>query len=303
MQIFHRLCVYSILSLLLIISTIPVHSESKLTPPVFFSYAWPIGPETKRDFTTIDMDMITVIDIGPDSLSYPPSIRKHYPSGIFDLWHNHGKVLVRRCYDRPFGENRKKIDINKVTINDLVQRWSNSLAEPGVDGISIDEFIKDDPGIVSVWIEALRKTRANHPNKLIFCWIAGKGLHPAALHRAIRDYADYCMPEIYYRESNAQGFPDFEFTRFREAVDILEKNAPGLADKTLLGLGVHEKLFDDDPKIDYGTFIEAQIRYIASDPVLKKLPGLAFYAPMKLSQKNIGLLDAYIKKYYKTDSN
>ena len=65
-----------------------------------------------------------------------------------------------------------------------------------------------------------------------------------------------------------------------------------------MGLGVHEKLFNDVPEIDYGEFIEAQIRYIAADPVLKNLPGLAFYAPMKLSQENIRRLDETIQKYY-----
>ncbi|MBN1295081.1 MAG: hypothetical protein JXB48_24820 [Candidatus Latescibacteria bacterium] len=270
--------------------------ESNLKPPAFFSYAWPIGPDTVRDFTSIDMQSITVIDIGPDSLSYPPSVRKSYPDEIYELWHNRGKKLVRRCYDRPFGENRKKVDT--FTVNDLIERWSYSMEEPGVDGIAIDEFIRDTHAFVSVWVEALRIIRAKYPDKLIFCWIAGKGLNAKELHLAIRDYADYCMPEIYYRESAAKGFPDFDFPRFREAVDILEQNAPGLTSKILLGLGVHEKLFDDVPDIDYGDFIEAQIRCISNDPVLQKLPGLAFYAPMALSQKNIGRLDELIFEYY-----
>ena len=295
-----------ILSMTILFSSSCSHREEtgknsgkpELTPPVFFSYAWPIGPETERDFTTIDMNEITVIDIGPDSLSYPPSIRKHYPPEILDYWHKRGKILVRRCYDRPFGKNGKKVELSTVTVDDLVRRWSHAMEEPGVDGISIDEFIKDDPGIVRVWIDALRITRERYPDKLLFCWIAGKGLKPASLHRALRDYADYCMPEIYYRESKAAGFPDFEFVRFRETVDTLEKNAPGLAGKILMGVGVHEKLFDDDPDIEYSAFIEAQIRYIKTDPVMQKLPGLAFYAPMKLSQKNISFLNTLLRKYY-----
>ena len=273
--------------------------KTVFTPPVFFSYAWPIGPETNRDFKTIDMNVITIIDIGPDSLSYAPTIRGSYPSEIFDLWHKKGKLLVRRCYDRPFGPDNKKVEMDRVTVDDLVSRWSHSMEEPGVDGISIDEFIRDDPRLVSVWIEALRTVREEYPDKLICCWIAGKGLNPANLHVTIRDYADFCMPEIYYRESTAMGFPDFNFTRFREAVDTLERNAPGLSGKILLGIGVNESLFDNDPSIDYMTFIEAQLRTIVTDPVLKKLPGLAFYAPMKLSQKNVRLLDELVRKYFK----
>ena len=90
---------------------------------MFFSYAWPIGPETVRDFTRIDMDAVNVIDIGPDSLSYPPSIRKHYPKEVFDRWHKRGIVLVRRCYDRPFGANNRKVETFTVAGKYRVSRW------------------------------------------------------------------------------------------------------------------------------------------------------------------------------------
>ncbi|MFC1607582.1 hypothetical protein ACFL47_06380 [Candidatus Latescibacterota bacterium] len=273
--------------------------KPEITHPVFFSYAWPIGPDTERDFTAIDMDAITVIDIGPDSLSYPPSIRKHYPKEVFDRWHNRGKILVRRCYDRPFGENNKKIDMPDVTVEALVARWSTALEERYVDGISIDEFIKKDPVLVGKWVEALRTTRMKYPDKLIFCWIAGKGLDaPAELHVALNDCVDYVMPEIYYRESQTPGFPDFRFVRFNDAVEKLKKNAPGIEDKIIMGIAVNEKMCDDTDIIDYMDFVEAQIRYIRTDPLLKKLPGMAFYAPMKLGQVNIGRLDDMVKRYF-----
>ncbi len=267
-------------------------SEPAFAPeePVFFSYAWPIGPDKPRDFTDID--------IGPDSLSYPPSIRKHYPPEVFDRRHARGKLLVRRCYDRPFGPDGRKIPLDRVTVDDLVLRWTTALDEPGVDGIAIDEFIKKDPGIVAVWIEALRTVRERRPDALMFCWIAGKGLQVPELHRAIRDHADYCMVEIYYRESAAPGFPDFEFTRFDDALAVLERNAPGIAAMTMMGMGVHEKLFNDRGDIDYTGFIEAQVRYLTTTPGLKDLPGLAFYAPLALTQERIGVLDGLIRRYY-----
>jgi hypothetical protein len=61
---------------------------------------------------------------------------------------------------------------------------------------------------------------------------------------------------------------------------------------------VHETLFNDDPEIDYMEFVEAQIRYIVRNTLLAKLPGLAFYAPMKLSQNNILRLNSIIRSYY-----
>lgn len=288
---------FSLLLFLMLFS--PCRGEQRPGPPVFFSYAWPIGPESRRDFLSIDMDVVNAIDIGPDSLSYAASIRKSYDRKVFDLWHRRGKVLIRRCYDRKFGPDGKKVEITPV--RELLEMWSHALREPGVDGIAIDEFIKDDPERIAIWTEALEKIRKKHPDKLLFCWIAGKGLNPAAapLHRAIREYSDYCMPEIYYRESAAKGFPDFAFTRFDAALDSLEKNAPGIAAKVLMGIGVHETLFNDDPAIDYMEFVEAQIRYIVRNPALAKLPGLAFYSPMKLSQENIRRLDSMVRTHYR----
>jgi hypothetical protein len=278
--------------------SLPCRGELRPKPPVFFSYAWPVGPESRRDFLSIDMEVINAIDIGPDSVSYAASIRKSYDREVFDLWHRKGKVLIRRCYDRKFGPDGKKVEVSPV--RELLDMWSHALDDPGVDGIAIDEFIKDDPERIAIWSEALENIRKKYPDKLIFCWIAGKGLNSAAapLHRAIRDFSDYCMPEIYYRESAAKGFPDFAFIRFDEALRKLEESAPGIAAKIIPGIGVHETLFNDDPEIDYMEFVEAQIRYIVRNPLLAKLPGLAFYAPMKLSQNNILRLNSIIRSYY-----
>jgi len=289
----------TVLSVLFLSAHAGSADDNTLKPPVFFSYAWPIGPDTHRDFRKIDMHEITVIDVGPDSVSYPPSVRNTYPPDIYPLWHDEGKILVRRCYDRPFGSDNKKIPLDEVTVEQLVLRWSHSLEEPGIDGISIDEFIKKDDHIVDVWIEALKTVRERYPEKLIFCWIAGKGLQVPRLHKAIRDYVDYCMPEIYYRESNAEGKNGFTFDRFREAVDTLETNAPGITGKILMGLGVNARLFDDTTSLDFGEFIESQIRFIRTDPVLRQLPGLAFYTPARLSQAGIARLDSLLVKYYR----
>ncbi|MHB9030726.1 MAG: hypothetical protein ACYC9O_18315 [Candidatus Latescibacterota bacterium] len=285
--------------LFFLVLSLPCRGELRPKPPVFFSYAWPIGPESPRDFLSIDMEVINAIDIGPDSLSYAASIRKSYDRAVFDLWHRQGKVLIRRCYDRKFGPDGKKVEVTPV--GELLEMWSHALDEPGVDGIAVDEFIKDDPERIAIWTGALERIRKKYPDKLIFCWIAGKGLNPAAapLHRAIRDFSDYCLPEIYYRESAAKGFPDFAFTRFDEALNKLEENAPGIAAKIILGIGVHETLFNDDPAVDYMEFVEAQIRYIVRNPALATLPGLAFYSPMKLSQENIRRLNGMILTYYR----
>ena len=65
-----------------------------------------------------------------------------------------------------------------------------------------------------------------------------------------------------------------------------------------MGVATNEKLCDDTDTIDYMEFVEAQIRYIRTDPVLNKLPGMAFYAPLKLSQDNIFKVNDMVKKYF-----
>jgi hypothetical protein len=121
---------------------------------------------------------------------------------------------------------------------------------------------------------------------------------PAFTLQAARDLCDYVIPEIYYKESSARSFPNFFFPRFREVVDWLEKFAPGITKKTLIGIGVHEKLYNDVPGIDYGDFLEAQIRAIRTDPLLKTLPGLALWAPNHAGAETLQRLDRVIKKYY-----
>ena len=118
------------------------------------------------------------------------------------------------------------------------------------------------------------------------------------LLEAIRDYADFCMPEVYYSEDRAEGFPEFKFSRFREVVDAMEAKAPGIGRKTLIGVGAHQRLWDKDPKIDYKQFLEAQINTIAEDEVLRPLPGIAVYTPYALDTATITHLDGVIKRYY-----
>jgi len=41
--------------------------RAPLNPTVVFSCAWPIGPESLRDFLSIDMEIITMINIAPEA--------------------------------------------------------------------------------------------------------------------------------------------------------------------------------------------------------------------------------------------
>jgi len=278
-------------------SELPATSAGKeLTPPVIFSYGWPISGGKEKDYYQLDMTTPNVIEIGPNAVSHPPSANRVYDKELLDYWHARGKRLVRRCYVTKFDNDGKKEGY--CDTEELLVRWSAAMAEYGIDGIAIDEFIKSRPDLVTEWVAALRTLRERYPDKLIFCWVAGEGIKSQPLLEVIRDYADYCMLEVYYSESQAQGFPQFEFTRFRKAVDIIEAKAPGIARKTLIGLGAHQRLWDKDPEIDYKQFLEAQVKTIAEDEVLRKLPGIAIYAPYALDSATISHLDEVLERYY-----
>jgi hypothetical protein len=273
-----------------------VSVETELTPPVILSYGWPISGGKEKDYYQLDMATPNVIEIGPNATSYPPAEKRGYDRELLDYWHARGKRLVRRCYVTKFDEDGEKVGY--CDAEELLTRWTAAMEEYGIDGIAIDEFIKSRSELVSVWVGALRTVRERYPDKLIFCWVAGEGIASQPLLEAIRDYADFCMPEIYYSETQAEGFPEFEFTRFRKAVDMIEGKAPGIAQKTLMGLGAHQGLWDKDPEIDYKQFLEAQVRTIAEDEVLRKLPGIAIYAPYALDSATISHLDEVIQRYY-----
>lgn len=276
-------------------------------PPVIFSFDWPTSAEhSTGDYYHIDLDAASIIEIGPRKSSYPPTKMDNFDPEIAEYWHKRGKRIVRRCYAVRFDENGKKTGF--CTTEELIRKWSDALDEPGIDGIAVDEFHSHDEFVTTwmksfnqvlfeTWAEALKTVRQRYPDKLIMVWMWGWGEHSQPILETINKYADYFMPEVYYPEKDAEGFPDFHFPRFREAIDHFEKLVPGISKKILMGVGCHEGLYDNDPDIDYGDFIEAQITAIASDPVLSKLPGVAIYKPAALSPKNIKRLNSSLKEH------
>jgi len=274
--------------------------------PVIFSYDWPASAENERDYYSIDLDTATIIEIDPKKSSYPLTTMDTFDPEIIDYWHARGKRLVRRCYSVRYNKNGKKTGF--ATAEELIKIWSDALNEPNTDGIAIDEFYSHDPfvktwmssfneALFETWDEALRTVRKRYPDKLIMVWMWGWGEHSQPILESINAYADYFIPEVYYPENTAGGYPDFDFPRFREAIDLFEGHVPGISKKILLGIGCHERFYDNDPDIDYGGFIEAQIETIAGDPILSGLSGIGIYKPAALSPSNIKRLNNSIKAH------
>ncbi|MHB9031318.1 MAG: hypothetical protein ACYC9O_21320 [Candidatus Latescibacterota bacterium] len=311
----HPIRVYILLLLAAFLCITGTVSAEKPTVrfPVIFSFDWPISGATSvnpekplpADLTRTDLKSVTMIDVGPRKHSFPPSLYDTYDPALFRHWKKQGVLILRRGKTLRFSEDGQRAGF--YTTEQLVEGWSRDLEEPGVDGIAIDEFyshdpfldfMKDfDPVLTRSWVRALKQIREKYPDKLIICWMWGWGEQSGPILQAFREYADFFVPEIYIPEKDAAGFPNFPFSRFRESVDLFERLAPGISQKTIIGLGFHEKLYDTDPKIPYGEFMAAQLKTIMNDPVLRKLPGVAVYKPAALSPENLKRLDALLSEY------
>lgn len=84
--------------------------------------------------------------------------------------------------------------------------------------------------------------------------------------------------------------------RMKNLLHNLMERAPGLENKTLMGLGIG-KLYDDDPSVDYPAFVTEQVRLMAQDPELRKLQGVGFFAPHYTDRPTMLALDKATAKY------
>ena len=279
-------------------------ADQPLRRPVIFSYNHPWGSDKNpnsgwtdpwfMDFDRVRLSTANMVD--------------HIPVETYrTLW----RGLDRRILART---RQGAVD---VTVDTLVSEWDAALSADGIDGMAVDELIGKNitPEFMEVWIEALTEIRKRHPNAVIAVWSDSGfgrartyGDDHAPLLQALRDHADFAMPEIYYRESTASDFAtsDNPFSVFREKVDEWEKQAPGITPKILMGLGTVQTAdwgYDDRDDIDYGDFLAKQIEVCATDPVLKQMGGVALYAPGYLRPAVLTRVNDAIIKHYGLDAD
>ena len=291
-----------ILSTLLFFTLLPaaLAQDLPLRRPVIFSYNHPWGSDKNpnkgwtdpwfMDFNRVRLSTANMVD-GVKPLAYAK-------------WHTPDRrILARvRCKAEPWQDDKA---------NDLIKAWDAALSRTGIDGFAMDEFVggRATPELIKVWVTAIKEIRRRYPNKVLAFWTAGIGdtsrygeAHKPLLE-ALRDYADFVMPEIYYKETSE---PDFKtsknpFSRFRETVEEWEAQAPGITPHILIGLGTVQNAdwaYANSPNIDYAEFLAKQVEVCATDPMLKKTAGLALYAPGYLKPDTLTKLNDAIIKWY-----
>ena len=202
------------------------------------------------------------------------------------------------------------------TVDDFVRAWSAPFRDTlggklpgGFDAISIDELHsnKDGSPESNRAVAALRELRRLYPNRIILAWgvwklAAGAGIgHHATKDthddqlRAARDFTDRFLIECYQREGN----PQFEL--FEDLARNINERAPGLLEKTIVGLQISQSepfVADDDKAANFFEFLDAQFHVLRNDPLLKTTQGVAFWAFYRAKPEMIEHVNALTRHYF-----
>lgn len=195
------------------------------------------------------------------------------------------------------------------TATGFYEIYAAGMEDPHCDGIAIDEYgmtwisFDGQQERCHAVIEALRRIRADYPDKIIASWLAGfwypEWDRPEAIAflETLRDHTDLVLAELYHKERDA--IPE-EFPMFREILDQMEERAPGILKKTLPGLTISEHPEQEPPHntVAMSDFAVAQLRFIKSEPVLRELPGIALFPAFRAYDKTLHHLDGVVTELY-----
>ena len=275
------------------------HSIRNVPRPVVFSYNYPWGSDTNPNSRWTDP---WFMDFSRVRLSTANMVDHVDVAKFSEHWRTAGRRILART----------NCGVKDSSAGQLVAEWDEALKRDGIDGMAADEFVgsRVTPERMDVWIEAVTEIRRRHPDKVLAFWsdnglgMVGKfGDAHRPLLIALRDRADFVIPEIYYRESTASEFATQSrpFSLFRKKVEEWERAAPGITPKILMGLGTVQNAdwaYDNRDEIDYGEFLAKQIETCATDPVLKRMAGIALYAPGYLKPDTLSRVNEAIIEHY-----
>ena len=263
--------------------------QTAFAEPIIFSYYWPVAKVevinneiTLKSFVDFDIDTVTHVDILPKSIHGDKEVREY--------WKGQGKCLLSRVH--PFRVyNRKTKSYERLKTYEEIYKNIDSIIKTA-DGISIDELIGSGKSKISksqrkIIIQVLSEIRRVYPHKLIFVWGSSRWDNDnIPLLMSILQHCDLFIPEIYLSEYYTK---INDYSVMEKRIKDLEQKCPGILEKTIIGLGIYNKL-DTEKDILFSDHIKKQLEYIISNPLLSKLNGIAFYAPVYSEDKQL-LLD------------
>jgi hypothetical protein len=254
-------------------SVVPASAEGR----VIYSYYWPIA-EGQNDLLHWNMETPDIVDVTWQSSDRNWQRAKEY-------WEKRGKSILYRV--QPF--------TGAETGNEMYDRFAKNLKQ--FKGISVDEIVTHEltREQAETFNGILIKLRRAYPDKMIAIWISGYWTKENVfLLETIRDYADMVLPEIYVAQSTAKSEGLSYFIRY---LRHLENCAPGITAKTVMGIGMYQKLADGGSQ-SFRDHLAAQILLLCTDPLFAKIKGIALYAPVYLSAQDQQWLDDVLKKHF-----
>lgn len=257
----------------------PAFSES-IKKPVIFSYHWPIS-KGQTDLQNWNMEMPNVIDVRCKTSERDAKL----------YWKNKGKIIL--CRVALYKDVHTKEDFN--TENEMYEVFAKTIEIS--DGISIDEVApkKLTKKKAEMFVSVLKKIRRSYPDKIISVWCYGDwDAEYAFVLKAIRDYADLFLPELYISQISAK---KRGFIKFKNYITATEELAPGIKKKTVVGLGMYSKM-NNDPSQSFQDHLSAQIKLLGTDPFFRDTLGIALYSPSKYSAEDQKRIDGVLKKYF-----
>jgi hypothetical protein len=206
----------------------------------------------------------------------------------------------------------------RETAEELADYWCTALENDlggglpgGFDAIAIDEIGESDGTPESARIcTALRLTRERCPDGRIFVWgkwnmgEGGTFYDPTDDElRAVSEYADLFMLEEYICEANVARKTDAGFDMLARAVQNIQRRVPEVLYKTVLGLNIcssaHETFVgDNSDAADFKDCLDEQFHLLVNEPLLRDLPGVAFYSFSNARPDVIAHVNALIRHYY-----
>jgi hypothetical protein len=240
--------------------------------PLIVSYYWPTVGQ-RGDLRIASMATPNAVDVLASEAHGSKDVRTH--------WTSQGKLLLHRVHPFKSGDSFEHV----------FQHFAENMQ--GAAGISIDEVVAHDltPQRRDTLAKVLRRLREDFPDKLIVAWDASRwNASGAALLRAMRDYCDLLILEVYIPQRDAEA----TFRAFAKRRDTVEKLAPGVRKKLIFGIGAHRKMRNTAGS-RFAEHLAAQVRHVKALLTPSDFQGLAIYAPVYLDEGEQRLLDEAVR--------
>jgi len=280
------------LILLSIFSQKILAQTSNLRIPILFTYGHTDGNEQRLFIDTGAFQIANVIE--------------GYTAKGSDYFKEKGLLFTYHAYGLPSLAGGSGCQTTETCSQFLVNNWKAKF-EAGFQAIAIDEFCSSNVLFNNSQTDALNKIRQLYPisasnHKYIFAWGSskcytqiGKGVGIESLLSTIKTKADYFMPEIYFYEGN------FTFSNFNTYLSQIESAAPGILDKSLVGIAMADTenyTPDLQPNIEFKEYLDEQFHFLANGQFASRIKGIAAYSYARSRPDTIVWLQNLFNHYF-----